>query len=206
MARRIPDHFSRWDVRRLYSHRPSRRTRDTIRENASRSYERLSRRAREVSDRHTRRVRDSRAYNRTMRTARNLRSRFETYLDKIIQMLSITSIRDASPRNRRFVMANPEVLTKVRKGHFEGYRGLWEDKHPNRIGRTDPDYRNVTSGIAIKDKHGNTKATTYWRTVAERDSMTREDRAEVRLTWASIKTLVEITGKDPTSLYNLAIG
>ena len=128
----------------------------------------------------------------------------ENYADEILEMLDLDAFRDARPKQRRFIMANPRLVNLKRRGLISGYDGLYSDEEPDTIPELRMDYLIATTGMIRydEDQGGVDEVwTTHLRaldTYGEQE-LSHYEKVIVTQGWEEINKYLDSGYDDPTS-------
>lgn len=134
------------------------------------------------------------------RSVDRLRERFGARFDedRICSLISIPSLRDAKPTNRRYVMAMPRLRELYMKERCSGYEGDFINDEPGFVGVLHDDYRAVMNGAFVETKEGGWVTHLSGKDDPELDHFERE---MVRDTWAFIDQTLDEGVHDLTCKY-----
>lgn len=101
--------------------------------------------------------------------------------DTIRSLTRVEDIQNAPRTMERWVMANPNVRTRVRQGILDGYNLSYEDEDPEATPERHIDYKRVMDG-SWEDEH----YVQYWdeRLEDEELKLSFQDKMAIKSTWA----------------------
>lgn len=120
--------------------------------------------------------------------------------DVVMELIDIEKMQLAKPVMQRFIMANPEILTRYREGTIDGYSDSYVDVNKGDIGRTHYDYRRVMDGVLLETEDSY-QVNYYPDELRENEIViTHDDKVSIMNTWENLLAFIE-QGLDPTNQY-----
>lgn len=128
-------------------------------------------------------LRERRDSSDIRRMARAIKERVNHFWqeDTIRSLTRVEDIQNAPRTMERWVMANPNVRTRVRQGILDGYNLSYEDEDPEATPERHIDYKRVMDG-SWEDEH----YVQYWdeRLEDEELKVSFQDKMAIKSTWA----------------------
>lgn len=128
-------------------------------------------------------LRERRDSSDIRRMARAIKERVNHFWqeDTIRSLTRVEDIQNAPRTMERWVMANPNVRTRVRQGILDGYNLSYEDEDPEATPERHIDYKRVMDG-SWEDEH----YVQYWdeRLEDEELKLSFQDKMAIKSTWA----------------------
>lgn len=128
-------------------------------------------------------LRERRDSSDIRRMARAIKERVNHFWqeDTIRSLTRVEDIQNAPRTMERWVMANPNVRTRVRQGILDGYNLSYEDEDPEATSERHIDYKRVMDG-SWEDEH----YVQYWdeRLEDEEMKLSFQDKMAIKSTWA----------------------
>lgn len=128
-------------------------------------------------------LRERRDSSDIRRMARAIKERVNHFWqeDTIRSLTRVEDIQNAPRTMERWVMANPNVRTRVRQGILDGYNLSYEDEDPEATPERHIDYKRVMDGSWEDDHY-----VQYWdeRLEDEEIKLSFQDKMAIKSTWA----------------------
>ena len=119
--------------------------------------------------------------------------------DIIREMTEIGEIQNAPPIMRRFIMAEPTVRMMYHDQRIAGFDDGYVDVDPKDVGEDHYDYRRATNGFIPHDSKSDT-VVVYFDDLRDGDrELELEEQIAIHDTWSTVKHLLKVMDRDPTS-------
>ena len=127
--------------------------------------------------------------------------------DTITYLSTLDQLQTATPRNQRFIMANPVIRDHYHHGRIDGYSDTYVDMQPGVIGRAHYDYRIATHGIVQETRNEEQEIVKYEVTQYKTDlakwdePLLQSNRIDIARTWTvALANLIE-GEEEPTTRF-----
>lgn len=118
--------------------------------------------------------------------------------DLIVPLTDIASIRTATSKMRRYIMADTRVRMLWYKGMLEGYGDLYNDDEKGCVGEDHSTYRKIYQGMQ-KEVGDEVHFTTYFDVLEDDEDLSLEERLDIIETHEAIHRYLDQGLEDPTS-------
>lgn len=121
--------------------------------------------------------------------------------DSIASLDDMLGLQLASPRNQRFIMAEPETRRRYLDQRVDGYSDSYINRHFDRVGRDHYDYRLATNGMVVETEEA-FSVTHYQQELAEWDEpLTKDNQFDINRNFAKCRAALTAGLEDHTSRF-----